>query len=186
MIDKIKYIYKTFIAFGILISFVSCTTPEPRKPIVQKTSSFLQESIERNKLINKVEEDTFLAYMKSDTINDYITSENGFWYYFNVKNTTTSVLPKTGDEVIFTYQIKDINNEIIYTKEELGQRNYLVDQQELITGLQDGLKLMKEGETVTFLFPSHKAYGYSGYQKIKSNEPLIYTVSLQKIISTNK
>ena len=45
---------------------------------------------------------------------------------------------------------------------------------------------MKVGETVTFLFPSHKAFGYSGYQKINSNEPLIYTVTLQKINLTNE
>ncbi|MET2985423.1 gliding motility-associated peptidyl-prolyl isomerase GldI [Aureibaculum conchae] len=186
MFTKIKNNFSFLSGISLVVLLISCTTPQPRKPVVQKTSSFLQESIERNKIINKVEEKALKALMESDTSKNYISSESGFWYYYNTKNSEVSELPKTGDEVIFTYEIKDINNEVIYTKEELGEKNYLVDKQELITGLQDGLKLIKEGETVTFLFPSHKAYGYSGYQKIKSNEPLICTVTLHKISPANE
>ncbi len=168
---------------GLLIS---CSTPKARKPVTQKSSSFLKESIERNKIINKNEEQFFLNLMESDSTKNYISSENGFWYYYNIKNTIATPLPLTGDEVVFTYEIKDINDSIIYNKDELGERNYLVDKEELITGLQDGLKLMQEGETITFLFPSHKVYGYSGYKKINSNQPLIYTVSLKTIIANNQ
>jgi len=165
---------------------ISCSTPKARKPVTQKTSSFLKESIERNKIINKNEEQLFLNLMESDTTKNYISSENGFWYYYNTKNTISTPLPLTGDEVIFTYEIKDINHSVIYNKDELGERNYLVDKEELITGLQDGLKLMQKGESITFLFPSHKAYGYSGYKKINGNQPLIYTVTLKSIVANNQ
>ena len=72
--------------------------------------------------------------------------------------------------------------------EELGTKSYLVDKEELITGLQDGIKLMKEGETISFLFPSYKAFGYTGNDKVGPNEPLIYSVQLLKInkISENE
>ena len=162
---------------------VSCAKPTPRKPIVRNSSTFLNESIQRNKAMNKVEESAFLQLIKNDSIHNYISSTNGFWYYYNTKDSLATKLPVRGDEIVYSYSIKDINGEVIYNEEELGDRNYFVDKQELITGLQDGLKLMKEGEVVTFLFPSYKAYGYSGYQKIQSNQPLIYTVKLKKIIS---
>ena len=46
-------------------------------------------------------------------------------------------------------------------------------------GLRDGIKLMKKGETVTFLFPSHMAFGDHGAnKKITTIEPLICTVTL--------
>ena len=45
---------------------------------------------------------------------------------------------------------------------------------------------MKEGEVITFLFPSHKAYGYTGNDKIEPNQPLIYTVQLLKINKLSK
>ena len=51
-----------------------------------------------------------------------------------------------------------------------------------LMGLRDGIKLMKKGETITFLFPSHMAYGYHGDdKKIGTNEPLICTVTLNDI-----
>ena len=69
------------------------------------------------------------------------------------------------------------------TKEELKTQTYAMDQQELFTGLREGLKLMKAGETVTFLFPSQKAYGYYGDEnKIGTNIPLICQVTVNSII----
>ena len=171
-----------FLLFLVLV--ISCASPAPRKPVVRKTSTFLKESIERNKIINEVEEQALLNYIKNDSLQVYITSPNGFWYRYNVRDSISTKFPVKGDEIVYGYEIKDVNDEILYTKEVLGNRNYLVDREELITGLQDGLKLMKVGEEVVFLFPSHKAYGYSGYQKIAGNQPLIYTIELKKIRST--
>ena len=49
---------------------------------------------------------------------------------------------------------------------------------------------MKEGETVTFIFPSHKAFGYYGDKdRIGTNIPIITEVTLNSItqeINTNK
>lgn len=166
-----------------LVLIVSCAEPEPRKPIVRKTSTFLKESIERNKAMNKSEEDELKRLIEEDSLNTYITSPNGFWYYYQKKDTTATKLPVKGDEVTYEYKIDNIYDEPLYSKEDLGVRTYLVEKEELITGLQDGLKLMKAGETVVFLFPSHKAYGYSGYKKIGGNQPLKYTVTVKKIES---
>ena len=38
-------------------------------------------------------------------------------------------------------------------KKELGTKSYLVDKEELISGLQDGFKIMKEGESDHFFIP---------------------------------
>ncbi len=170
------------ILFVITLLVLSCTKSIPRKPVIRNSSTFLNESVQRNKKVNKLEEKTFLELIKKDSTHHYINSASGFWYHYIDKNLASTKLPTKGDEVIYSYTIKDINNNVLYTEEDLGERSYLIDKQELITGLQDGLKLMKEGETVVFLFPSHKAYGYSGYKKIGSNQPLIYTVKLKKII----
>ena len=65
---------------------------------------------------------------------------------------------------------------------ETKPQTYYVDKENIMMGLRDGIKLMKKGETVTFLFPSHMAYGYHGDdKKIGTNEPLICTVSLNDI-----
>lgn len=171
--------------FGMICLLFACSNPEPRKPIIRKTSSFMNESIERNKVLIQLEEELLKQKMDRDSLHTYVNSEHGFWYYYEKKDTLNFKTPVKGDEVVFSYEIKDLRDSIIYSKEELGIRNYLVDKEDLLTGLQEGIKLMKEGEIVTFLFPSYLAFGYTGFEKIQTNQPLIFTVQLNKIITNN-
>ena len=173
-----KYLVVILTFFTLLMS---CSNPEARKPIVRKTSSFMNESIERNKMLNKAENAILLQRIKSDTLHNYVNSENGFWYYYDLSVSDEKYTPNRGDEVFYTHEIRGLNNVILYSEEELGTKSYLIDKEELITGLQDALKIMKEGEKVTFLFPSYKAYGYTGYDRVQPNQPLIYSIKLLKI-----
>jgi hypothetical protein len=46
---------------------------------------------------------------------------------------------------------------------------------------------MREGETVTFLFPSYKAFGYYGIEnKLGTNVPVQSTVTLDTIIPSEE
>lgn len=170
-----------YLIAAIAFLSLSCSQPEARKPIVRKTSSFMSESIERNKDLAKVENELLLTKMEADSIAEYLNSEQGFWYYYDVKDDSNGFLAATGDQVVFTYEIRNLSDEEIFSKEEIGTVSYRVDKEELISGLQDGIKLMREGEKVTFLFPSHKAYGYTGSERIGPNQPLIYKVELIKV-----
>ncbi len=170
------------IAFALLFLF-SCKTPEARKPLSVKTGSFIDASVERNKKLNAKEQANIQKLMALEKENDYIASESGFWYFYNTKiDIDTLKTPRFGDVVNYNYNIKNLNGTLIYSKEDIKTQTYAMDQEELFTGLREGLKLMKTGETVTFLFPSLKAYGYYGDQnKIGSNTPLICEVTINSI-----
>ena len=141
----------------------------------------MSESIERNKILTKAENQLLQMKIEGDSLNSYLNSEQGFWYYYEKKDTLDAPVPETGDQVVFNYEVRDLAERVIYSEEELGPQSYLVDKEELISGLQDGLKLMKEGERVIFLFPSYKAYGYTGSERIEPNQPLMYKVELIKV-----
>jgi len=172
----------------LIISFLlfSCGNTIARKPIVRKSSSFMKESVTFNKSLNSEEEETFKAIMELDSLSTYKASSDGFWYKYEQKS-TSEYIPKFGDKLTYTFEVSDLKNKIIYTSEEIGEQLYVVDQQEIIEGLRNGLKLMNEGDIVTFLFPSHKVFGYLGDQKkININQPLIYKVQLNKIKKKNE
>lgn len=173
-----KYL-TTLLLMTLLLA--ACSSPEARKPIIRKTGSFMNESIERNKVLNTLENQILMKKMEMDSVHDYYNSSHGFWYYYLKKADQDAYSPKRGDEVFFKHEIRTLNDSVLYQEKDLGTKSYLVDKEELITGLQDGIKLMKEGETVTFLFPSHKAYGYAGNDRVRPNEPLIYKVQILKI-----
>ena len=169
------------IAF-ILLAFIGCKTPEARKPISTKTGSFIDDSVARNKKLNAQEQEAIKQIIAQEN-NDYIASESGFWYYYNTKTDIDSLkTPDFGDIVNYDYEVKSLSGKTIYSKSDIKTQTYAMDKQELFTGLREGLKLMKTGETVTFIFPSQKAYGYYGDEnKIGRNTPLICEVTVNSI-----
>ena len=152
-----------------------------------RSGTFFKESIERNKALFAKEEATIKQIIKNDSLNKYFASENGFWYRYIAQDTTSTLYPEVDDIVVFQYEVQDLNNATIYSKEELGLRTYKVDKEDLMPGLRNGIKLMNVGETVTFLFPSHMAYGYHGDDdKIGINVPLKSTVTLLELKKTEQ
>ncbi len=170
--------------FFILIGFLSCKSPEARRPIQNNSGSYITNSVEKNKAIIEQQETLIVSLLEANKEQSYLFSDTGFWYYYNTKDSLQTIKPAIGDHITFNYNVKDLKGNTIFTKEEIGLQNYIVDRtnQELISGIRDGLKLMKEGETVTFLFPSFKAYGYYGISnKLGTNIPIQCTVTLNSI-----
>lgn len=172
----------------IILAIAGCKSPEARRPVTQKSGSFINESIERNRELVAREEAEILELIEKDSVREYIASQNGFWYFYNKKSTDSlnTEQPEFGDVVTFDYSIKTIEGQDVYAEGEIPTKRYAMDKEELFGGLREGLKLMKEGEVVTFIFPSHKAFGYYGDKnRIGTNVPIITKVTLHSIIDEN-
>lgn len=166
----------------LILLVASCKTPEARKPEQVQSGSFIKESAERNKKLNERERKRIEDIINQNPEYDYITSESGFWYYYHTKVEMDTITARFGDIINFNYDIKDLSGNVIYSKEDLGIQNYAMDQEEIFTGLREGLKLLKSTESATFLFPSQKAYGYYGdNDRIGTNIPLMVKVSVNSI-----
>jgi len=167
----------------LLVTLVSCKSPEARMPESVKSGSFLKESAERNKKLNALEHKMIESIMESNPDKDYIASENGFWYFYTNKVESDSLKPVFGDVIDFDFNVSNLKGSEIYASEN---KTYVMDKEELFIGLREGLKLMKPSESVTFIFPSQIAYGYYGDEnKIGTNVPLICEVTLNNINKNN-
>lgn len=166
----------------VLLVFISCKSPEARKPVSVKTGTFMDASVVRNKALHEQQKQLFENYMTERPETEFIASPNGFWYAYNSEKSIDTTTAKFGDVINFNFDVKRIDGDVIYSKEELKTRNYSMDQEKLFSGLREGLKLMKKGETMTFLFPSQKAFGYYGdNKKIGTNVPIICNVTVNSI-----
>lgn len=161
---------------------IACNEPEARRPVEVRSSSYIDESVTKNKAQVEAEDSALLKWIEKDSLREYIGSDTGFWYYYVDTTSTGDRTPEFGDRVEYEYEVRALNGRLLYSLKSQGKQTYLMDKERLITGLREGLKLMKEGQTVTFVFPSYKAYGYYGDGgKIGMDMPVIYTVTLNKI-----
>jgi gliding motility-associated peptidyl-prolyl isomerase len=167
----------------IIILCLGCAKVEPRKPINPKPSTtILQETIKESKMLNKIEDEKIINLIKRDSTTNYIDSTKGFWYTYVTKVDEENQTAKTGNEVTIAYDIKDLNDVVIYTNEELGLKKYKIDKEDFISALQTGIKLMKVGETITFVIPSYNAFGILGDgNRIGINQSIKSTVTLINI-----
>lgn len=164
----------------VALSLLSCSQQQARRPITQTSGKFMKESVNRNKKLIANEEASIEELMKKHPERKYIASPKGYWYYYEQENTKDTLTPKRGDVAYFDYEIADLNGNIIYSEVELKPQTYLVDKQNILMGLRDGIKMMNKNEKVSFLFPSHLGHGYRGdNDRIPPNLPLVVTVNLR-------
>tara|TARA_B100001057_G_scaffold137984_1_gene137602 strand:- start:5520 stop:6044 length:525 start_codon:yes stop_codon:yes gene_type:complete len=166
---------KVFILF---FTFLTCNQIESRLPINNKSISFIEKSANNNKLRAAREQKLLNISALNDSNNIYKASPLGFLY--SIKQThKNKKSAKKGDLAEIKYKIEDLDNQLLYNEEELGTLSFLVDQEDVIPALREGVKYLSEGNSGIFLFPSHLCFGYQGdREKIGSNQPLRITINL--------
>lgn len=105
--------------------------------------------------------------------------------YYKITKTTDGVSPKRGDEVAVHYAGKLVDGSEF---DSSFKRNQPIDIPigvgQVIKGWDEGIMLLKEGETATLLIPSELGYGSAGAGGvIPPNAWLIFDVELVKVKS---
>ncbi len=171
----------TFILFTLVFQACKNNKAQVREPIQHSRNQVDYHSVDRNKNLNKREENYIKKIIDQDTIHNYVNSGHGFWYY-KVKENPKGKLPKTNDWLTINYELKDLSNNTIYSSEEIGEKKYHVDHENYFRGFHEAIKLLREGEEAMFIFPSNSAYGYHGDEKrIGQNIPLKMKLKIIKI-----
>jgi len=175
---------KILLLINLTLLITACKTPELRQPINKKRQYTSEKQDDSYKKTMAKEQALFKKIREKNTQKKFINSGNGFWYYYISKNDKQDApTAKYSNKVTFNYEVYSIKGDTIYTQKELGKRIYYVDQQAIMPGLKDALKILKEGETAQFFFPSFKAYGVHGDEKkiTTPNTPLICKVTVDSI-----
>ena len=171
---------RNIIPVVIVVLIASCSQQQARRPISQTSGKFMKESVKRNIKLIANEEALIDSVIRNHPERKYLATPKGYWFYYEMQNTKDTLRPKRGDVAYFDYEIADLKGNVIYSEVELKPQTYLVDKQNILMGLRDGIKMMHKNEKVSFLFPSHLGHGYRGdNDRIPPNLPLIVTVSLR-------
>jgi len=170
------------IFYFLLFIFFNCQNDNPRLPKQHKANSFIDYSVKRNINLNN-DQYTEIFNFVNKSKKKFTRSEYGFWYYNEKIKNESNYKPKFGDKIFYTFECMTLNGEKQFSA-NAKQQTYRMEQEDIISGLREGLKLMSEGDITTFIFPSHLAYGLYGNseKKIKPNTTLVYKVNVLKIL----
>ncbi len=170
---------KFVLGFGVLMVFNACGDKVIQKPVVYKNDDFMARSQERAKLLLAEENQWFDDYRKSSTLNFNQTSM-GFWISNSGKPTEKTA--KNGDFVKFEYQVKDIDNQLIYSYQDNKIQNVILGKVDLPRGLHTALQLIEPNDSATVLLPSFLAYGgFGDEKKIDADTPVIMEIKVHEI-----
>lgn len=85
-----------------------------------------------------------------------------------------------------SYEIKAITGDVIYSSEKDGPLSFIIGNGEVISGLEEGILLMKVNDKAKFIIPSHLAYGLVGDgDLIPAKTTLIYDIELLSLTESN-
>ena len=171
---------------SLIIILISCDEVQTRSPINKNPMSFIKKSATKNKLRASREQFLMNISAKNDSLNIYKSSPKGFLYSIQNGNKNER-LAKKGDFVKIIYAIEDLNNNILYSANEIGNVSFLVDQEDVMPALREGVKYLSEGDSGVFIFPSYLCFGYKGdFEKIGSNQPLRIKINLLTLSKIKK
>ncbi|MCO6460267.1 MAG: FKBP-type peptidyl-prolyl cis-trans isomerase [Saprospiraceae bacterium] len=116
------------------------------------------------------------AYLSEHNIQADSTSE-GLFYIIDTQSDTSSTKPEVTSNIRVNYKGYLLNGKIF----DSGN-NVTFNLAQLITGWQIGLVRFDEGDTGRLFIPSGLAYGTEGSGSIPANTPLIFEITLIKVL----
>lgn len=160
------------------LAFFGCTTKKEEPKEVNWTK---EKSMELNKTIAAEEKIKIRLFLEQHKSWKMIESGSGLQYFIYEKGTGEQ--PKAGSSVDVQYSIHLLDGTECYKTEDDEVVEIKVDHSQVETGVQEGLKKMREGDKAKMIIPSHLAHGLTGdLDKIPPLTPIIVDINLIEIL----
>lgn len=167
---------KIFTFFVIFIAFSSCTD-DSNPPKINK-NELNKKLIEVNKNATEIESNQIDAYVKRRKLK-VEKSETGLRYY--IYEDVEGEVIKDKQNAVVKYKVTLIDGTECYNTNDSAEV-FRVGNDNVESGLHEGIKYMSKGDKAIIIIPSHLAYGLAGdFNKIPIRSTIIYDIELVDI-----
>ncbi len=153
----------------------SCQS-NPKKQEKKDWKKINQNLIKANKYLVKEDIERIQSYIERKNW-DMTETKTGFWYQIYEKGSGK----QAQENMIATinYKIELLDGTLCYTSDSLGSKTFKIGMGDVVTGLQQGILLMHQGDKARFIFPPFLAHGLLGDDdKIPPRAIIVYDVEL--------
>jgi FKBP-type peptidyl-prolyl cis-trans isomerase FkpA len=172
-----KLVFRSMISYFVVLTFGCAEVPKEDNKISDQQ---IQESlIKANQKISKNELSDIEAYILKNGLK-MEKSGTGLRYTITGNGTGSYALP--GMKATVKYKVSLLNGRVCYSSDLTGNEQFVVDNDEVESGLHEGVKRMKVGNKAKFILPSHLAHGLIGKEdKIPAHAPIVYDIELLEL-----
>jgi FKBP-type peptidyl-prolyl cis-trans isomerase FkpA len=166
-------------SISLIILLFSCGSeevPEKKDPNWTKdlSTDLNKELAEREKIDIKL----FL-----DRHPDWSMKESGSGLYFYKYEDGKGLEARSGKVAQVQFDIQLLDGTKCYNTAEDEVEEFIIDHSHVETGVQEAIKLMREGDKAKMIIPSHLAHGLTGdFNKIPPLTALVIDLHLYKIV----
>lgn len=117
--------------------------------------------------------------------NDLQVKSSGSGLRYQILKSSNGIKAESGDSVDVFMKINLLDGKLCYRTDSSEVDQFLVDRSQVESGIQEGIKLMKEGEKALLILPSNLAHGLLGdFEKIPPMSPIVVNLELVKVIKS--
>ncbi len=107
-------------------------------------------------------------------------SETGLW--FKIDKTGHGKTASDGWQITLKYKVSLLDGTLCYSSDLQGPKKFTVGKGGVESGLEEGVKMLREGDRALFVLPPHLADGLPGDgNKIPARSIIVYEVEVLKL-----
>lgn len=163
--------------FILLIFFADCKNERKKPPQRHITPEDIKNpSINTNQMLVKKETDDINSYIKR---HGYNMQQTGTGLRYMIYKKGTGEKAEKGKIARISYKISLLDGTVCYSSEEEGPTEFLIGQDQIESGLHEGVELLHVGDKAIFILPSYLAHGLLGdRKKIPPRSSVVYDIEL--------
>ncbi len=166
----------------VLASLAGCScgkNTEKKEPSAIPAGEKKEMLLRVNKFLVKKDIELIESYSERRGWDMEVT-ESGLFY--EIYHRTGGEPARQGARIRIAYQISLLDGTLCYSSDREGPKEFLLGKSQEISGLEQGVEMMREGEQARFIIPPHLGYGLMGDgERIPARSIIVYEVELLKI-----
>jgi FKBP-type peptidyl-prolyl cis-trans isomerase len=109
-----------------------------------------------------------------------IETQSGLWYM--IKSEGNGNYFTDNDKVVIEYECTLLDGTYCYSSKDSGPKEVILGRTKIETGLDQGMRMLKQGGEAIFIIPPFLAFGLTGDgKKIPSRAVIIYNITSVRI-----
>lgn len=159
------------------LSILICSCGGTEKPTQHVNIDSLKDPLmDANKIYVKKESDDIDQYVRFKKLN---VTESGTGLRYLIYNKGTGMQAKMGMYAKVSYKISLLDGTLCYAADKKHAKEFLIGQDNVESGLHEGVTYMHVGDKAILILPSHLAHGLLGDEdKIPPRSSVVYDIEL--------